>query len=113
MKINPLTTLLLMAVNTNIHTQNTYLSMRFLQLAKGLPNIAVAVTTQNIFTLYEDLAGRVARWGKFSPIGRLFSLCSFSKITEVAHFFATFFPRKKFRIDFDKKTGWATHWAIF
>jgi hypothetical protein len=34
----------------------------------------------------------------------------FVKITEVA---LIFFPRQKFRINFDPKMDWATFWAIF
>jgi hypothetical protein len=48
--------------------------------------------------------GRVTRLGEFSPIGRLFTLGSFLKITKVAHIFgASFFPRKKGCVDFSKK----------
>jgi hypothetical protein len=37
----------------------------------------------------------VTRLGEFSPIGWLFTLAKFMKITEVAEiFFATFFPRQ-------------------
>jgi hypothetical protein len=31
-----------------------------------------------------DVAVRVTRLGEFSPLGRLFTLCSFLKITKVA-----------------------------
>jgi hypothetical protein len=40
---------------------------------------------------------------EFSPTGQFFSLCSFLKVTEVAHIFgARSFHGKKFCIDFDK-----------
>jgi hypothetical protein len=43
---------------------------------------------------------RVTRLGEFSPIGRLFSLASLLKITEVAQLL---FPHNQLRINFDKK----------
>jgi hypothetical protein len=40
-----------------------------------------------LFTLHfarRTIGGRVTRLGEFSPIGRLFTFCSFSEITEAA-----------------------------
>jgi hypothetical protein len=34
------------------------------------------------------------------------------KITEAAHILGYLFPQLRLRTDFDKKTGWATFWAI-
>jgi hypothetical protein len=44
----------------------------------------------------------------FSPIGRLFTLGSFKKITEVVHCFYG-----KGYASILTKMGWATFWAIF
>jgi hypothetical protein len=41
--------------------------------------------------------------GKFSPIGRLFTLGSFLKITEAGEIFGYFFQQLSLGIDFDKK----------
>jgi hypothetical protein len=55
---------------------------------------------------------RVTRFGEFSPIGRLFSLGSFWKITEVAtKMRATFFHVKMYALMLTKM-GWAAFWAI-
>jgi hypothetical protein len=51
---------------------------------------------------------RVTRFGEFSPFGRLFSLCSCNKNTNVNHIWATCFRGKN-----DILMGWATLWAIF
>jgi hypothetical protein len=40
-----------------------------------------------------SLLNRVTRLGEFSPLGQLFTLSSFSKITEVAQTFGLLFPR--------------------
>jgi hypothetical protein len=34
-------------------------------------------------------------------------------MTKVAHFVGLIFPRGRICIEFDKKTGWATCWALF
>jgi hypothetical protein len=47
---------------------------------------------------------RVTRLGKFSPNGQVFTLGRFLKMTEIAPSFgATFFPKYRLCIDFDKK----------
>jgi hypothetical protein len=43
----------------------------------------------------KQLGLSVTRLVEFSPIGRLFSLCSFPEITKVAHIFVLFFPTVK------------------
>jgi hypothetical protein len=50
--------------------------------------------------------------GEFSPIGLLFTLGSFVKITDVAQIFGLLFPRLKLWVNFDKKIIWATFWTI-
>jgi hypothetical protein len=55
---------------------------------------------------------RLTRLGESSPIGRLFTLGSFSKITEVAHIFCYFFQSTNHALILTKM-GWATFWAIF
>jgi hypothetical protein len=54
----------------------------------------------------------VTRSGEFSPFGRLFSLGRLSKITQLAQISGLLFSTVKI-INFDKKMGWATSWAIF
>jgi hypothetical protein len=52
------------------------------------------------------LASRAARWGEFSPIGKLFPLDSSLKITEMPKFLAYFFRRKELFFNFGKKRFW-------
>jgi hypothetical protein len=56
---------------------------------------------------------RVTRWGEVSPIGWLFALGGFLKITEVAQMYALLFPNESVMKLFWQKTGWATFWATF
>jgi hypothetical protein len=54
--------------------------------------------------VFGKIGARVTRLGEFSPIGRLFSLESYLKITKVGQiFWATFLPQQMFCINFDKK----------
>jgi hypothetical protein len=53
----------------------------------------------------------VTRWDAFRPIGCLFAMGSFLKITEVAHILGDFCPRTRFQ--FWRKMGWPKFWAIF
>jgi hypothetical protein len=46
---------------------------------------------------------RVTRLAEFSPIGRLFTLGGFLKITEVAHSFGDFFPSTSYVLILTKK----------
>jgi hypothetical protein len=46
--------------------------------------------------------------GEFSPLGRLFSLASLLKFTEVAQILGLLFPKCQLCINFDKKIVWAT-----
>jgi hypothetical protein len=55
---------------------------------------------------------RVTRLGKYLPIKRLFTLGSFSKIIEEAHFLLLLFAIKGVN-KFIQKMGLATFWAIF
>jgi hypothetical protein len=52
--------------------------------------------------------------GKLSPIGRLFALFTFLKITKVYQSFGLLLSQKKiYYTKFDFKNCWATFWAIF
>jgi hypothetical protein len=51
--------------------------------------------------------------GEFSPIGRLFTLGSFCKISEATQIFGLHFPWYMLSINFDKKMGWAKFGATF
>jgi hypothetical protein len=51
--------------------------------------------------------------GEFSPIGRLFSLGRFVKITEVAQSLGLTFFHETSCVLIWGKTGWATPYAIF
>jgi hypothetical protein len=54
----------------------------------------------------------VAGLGEFSPIGRLFTLGRFLKITKVAQIFGQFLHGTS-ELLILAKTGWAVLWAIF
>jgi hypothetical protein len=58
------------------------------------------------------LSFRVTRLGEFSPIGRLFSLGSLLKITEVAQHSGLLFSSFQFLYKFRQKMAWVTIWAI-
>jgi hypothetical protein len=45
------------------------------------------------------------RFGEFGHSGRLFALCSFTKITELAKYFGYFFHGKSCIFNFDKRWG--------
>jgi hypothetical protein len=49
------------------------------------------------------LKSRVTRFGVFSPVGRLFTLGSRLKMTEVVQILGLLFPQYKLRVDFSKK----------
>jgi hypothetical protein len=53
---------------------------------------------------------RVTRLGEFSPIGYLFSLGGFLKITEIAQILV---HGTSYALILTKTTGWATLWAMF
>jgi hypothetical protein len=55
----------------------------------------------------------VTRLGEYSPIGRLFSLGSFSKISTEAQIFGLLFLHRKSCLFLLQKTAWATIWTIF
>jgi hypothetical protein len=64
------------------------------------------------------IENRGTRLGEISPTGRLFSLGSFMKMTEVVRIFcSSFFTWKMCCVKFYKKMFWATFratfWAIF
>jgi hypothetical protein len=61
----------------------------------------------------KKLGGRVTRLGEFFPIGRLLSLDSFLKITEVAQSFVLLFSTEKSYVLILTKKGWATFLPIF
>jgi hypothetical protein len=76
-------------------------------LAKnGLSYILVTVSQTHLVTLPIAsicVATRVTRLGEFSPIGRLFTLGSVMKITEVAKHFGLLIKTETVMYSFDKK----------
>jgi hypothetical protein len=56
---------------------------------------------------------RVTRLGEFLPIGWLFTLGGFLKITEVAQMHVLVVPNLSVTYLFWQKMGWATFWATF
>jgi hypothetical protein len=59
------------------------------------------------------MPNRVTRLNEFSPIGRLFAVGSFLKITEAAIIFKLPFSAVKVMHKCRQKTGWAKYWATF
>jgi hypothetical protein len=57
----------------------------------------------------------VTRFGNFSHIGELFSLCTFLENyrSSLNVWVLLFYGNSYLCIDFDKKWAWATFWAIF
>jgi hypothetical protein len=51
--------------------------------------------------------------GEFLPTGRIFSLASLLKLSEVVQILGLLFPQYQLCITFDKKIRWATFWATF
>jgi hypothetical protein len=68
----------------------------------------------SIFGKILKIGPRVTSLGKFSPIRVLFTVGSFSKITEVEKNYVPLFSVVKvtYVLILTKKTGWATFWAI-
>jgi hypothetical protein len=57
---------------------------------------------------------RVTRLGEYSPLERLFTLGSFSKITKVARILEYFFSGKKVTDEIGQKSYWLRrYWSIF
>jgi hypothetical protein len=52
-----------------------------------------------------SVASRVTRLGEKSPNGRLFTLDSYLKITEVSHTFGLLYSMVKFKHNFGQKNG--------
>jgi hypothetical protein len=71
---------------------------KFYDAAGSLTNFE----SRHIFCTLKNALARVIRLVEFSPIGRLFTLGSGLKITEVAQIFGPFFPRYQLWIDFEK-----------
>jgi hypothetical protein len=80
------------------------------------PPFWYVVPRKNIATQHNtelSFPNRVTRLGEFSPIGWLFLLGSYLRITEVAHIFGLLYSSVKFKNKCWQKIGWATFWAIF
>jgi hypothetical protein len=58
-------------------------------------------------------ATRVTRLSDFSPIRQLFTSARFFKLQYKPKNLGSSFAGVKLSINFDKKTGWATFWAMF
>jgi hypothetical protein len=70
-------------------------------------------TASTIEKLAKPKVTRVTCLGEFSPIGSLFTLGSFMKITEIAQLFWLLFLSVKITYYLQQTIGWATLWAIF
>jgi hypothetical protein len=97
--------------NTKNDSFDNFFNTRVCPWASGLLCLHIHRCLKPFLVIFTSRGG--GRLGEFTSNGRLFTIDSILKITEVAHILFHFFHKHRLCSNFDKKLDWDRFWAIF